>query len=78
LLGFSIPRSPEPMAGLEGMLKAATILAGRMGGKVYDENNRPPSDSSKQTMRSQLADAVEAMQKLGFPPGSSDSLKLFG
>jgi len=77
LLGFGIPHSPEPMAGLEGMFKAASYLAEKMWGKVYDENNQELTDSAKQTMRSQLAQAVEAMTKLGFPPGSTDALRLF-
>jgi|GEM_PF-6898333 len=65
------------MAGLEGMFKAASYLAEKMWGKVYDENNQELTDSAKQTMRSQLAQAVEAMTKLGFPPGSTDALRLF-
>lgn len=78
LLGFSIPRSPEPMAGLEGMFKAAAYLAERMWGTIYDENNRPLDDRGRQTIRTQLADAVEAMTKMGFAPGSTDALRLFG
>jgi hypothetical protein len=77
LLGFSIPRSPEPMAGLEAMFKAASYLAERMSGQIYDENSAPITDASKQDIRTQLADAVAALQKLGFPPGSPESLRLF-
>ncbi|HVT11558.1 MAG TPA: cell division protein ZipA C-terminal FtsZ-binding domain-containing protein [Fimbriimonadaceae bacterium] len=77
LLGFSIPRSPEPMAGLEGMFKAAAYFAEKMWGQVYDENNQPLTDAGKQTMRTQLAQAVDSLQRLGFPPGSSDCLRLF-
>lgn len=78
LLGFSVPRSPEPMAGLEGMFAAAAALAGKMWGQVFDENNRPLTESTKQTMRAQLAQAVDSLQKLGFAPGSSDCQRLFG
>lgn len=77
LLGFSIPRSPEPMAGLEGMLAAAGFLAGKMFGKVYDENSVPLNDRSISTLREQLAGAVEALTALGFPPGSTEALALF-
>jgi hypothetical protein len=77
LLGFSVPRSPEPLAGLEGMFKAADFLAEKMWGKVYDENSSPLTDRTKQTMRSQLADAAAALQKLGFAPGSPEALRLF-
>jgi len=77
LLGFSVPRSPEPMAGLEAMFAAASFLGGKMPGKVYDENNRELTDRSRQTMRQELAEAVEAMTKLGFAPGSPECLKTF-
>jgi len=77
LLGFSVPRSPEPIAGLEGMFKAASVLADRMPGTIYDENNRKLTERTQQTMRDQLADAVAALTKLGFAPGSPESLRLF-
>jgi hypothetical protein len=77
LLGFNIPRSPEPMAGLEGMFRAADFLAGRMGGAAFDENNKQLTDKARQTLRHQMVEAVTTMQKLGFAPGSPECLKLF-
>jgi hypothetical protein len=77
LLGFSIPRSPEPISGFESMLKAASYLAEKMWGQVFDENSRPLTAESMQTMRQQLVEAVSALNKLGFPPGSPDALSAF-
>lgn len=77
LIGFNIPRCPEPVAALDGMFKAADFLADKMYGKVYDENNKPLGDAGKKTLRSQLAGAVDALVQLGFPPGSTEALRLF-
>lgn len=77
LLGFSLPRSPEPKAGLEGMLKAAAHLGERMWGTVFDDGNRPLDDGGIRTMWQQVADAVDAMVRLGIPPGSPEAIRLF-
>jgi hypothetical protein len=77
LLGFNIPRSPEPIAGLDGMFTVADYLAGRMGGAVFDENNKQLTEKAKQTLRQQMSDAATTLQKLGFAPGSPECQKLF-
>jgi hypothetical protein len=77
LIGFNVPRSPEPVAGFEGMVVAANYLAGKMSGKVYDENNRALSNKAIDSMRGEIAGAVTALTQVGFPPGSPECLALF-
>lgn len=77
LLGFNVPRNPEPLAAFDGMLQAANYLAGKMPGKVYDEDNRPLSAKAAANMRGEIAGAVDALTSVGFPPGSPESMKLF-
>jgi len=77
LLGFSVPRSPEPMGGLEAMTRAAGVLAEKMWGIVYDENNAPLTSAGVDAIRHELIQACRALDQLGMPPGCPEALRLF-
>lgn len=77
LLGFSVPRSPEPIGGLEAMMRAAGVLAEKMWGEVYDDNNVPLAPSGRDLLRNELTQACRALDQLGMPPGSPEALRLF-
>jgi cell division protein ZipA len=71
---FSIPRSPDPKAVLEGMLAAATYARKRLGGElVLTDGASLDSD----LLRMRVADIAARLTKAGFAPGHDATMRLF-
>lgn len=76
-IGFSLPRSPDPMNGLEACFRVAEYLGRRLGGVPVDEDDQPLTERSKATLRDQLREGDRALRSAGIAPGSAEALKLF-
>lgn len=76
-VGFSLPRSPDPMNGLEACFRVAEYLGRRLQGVPVDEDDQPLTERSKATLREQLREGDRALRSAGIVPGSAEALKLF-
>lgn len=76
-LGFSLPRCPDPLTALEGMLLTANTLAKSLGGIVTDEDGRRIQPSQQSLMKHQIQQALQSLSALSLRPGSAELLRLF-
>ena len=77
-VGFSLPLSPDPIVGFEGMLNACAVLAQLTNGIVADEEGSPTQDAAEQQVLRELREPVRVLTEAGIAPGSAAATKLFG
>lgn len=75
-LGFRVARSPDPVAGLEGLFHIVDTL-GRSGLAAFDEDRRPLTPATRENLRQGARAATQALTSVGFAPGSWAALKAF-
>lgn len=75
--GFSVPVCPYPAEALDGCIHVGAVYADRLKGRFLDEDNQPVTEAVGKRMKSNLAAAVDALNRAGFPPGSAQALALF-
>jgi hypothetical protein len=76
-LGYSIARSPNPIAVFDRMVLAGRYLQRRLGGKLLVGPVSVATDRTLQLWRGRVRTAVEELTAAGFPPGSSRTMQLF-
>ena len=77
-IGFRIAVCPDPSRALDGMWHAATTLATRLGGTVFDDEEKPLTTSSTRRAAKDLAEALTLFDRAQIVPGSAEALALFG
>jgi cell division protein ZipA len=76
-LGFSIPRSPDPMGIFERMVTAGRYMQSRLGGKLLLGPVSVLSEVQLQLWRARIRTAMEQLTQAGFPPGAARTMQLF-
>lgn len=74
VFGYSIPRSAEPLAALDSMLKAVSYAKQRLGGELQDRNGLPLNEDD---LKSEVKTTVEQLKAAGFKPGEDATLHVF-
>jgi cell division protein ZipA len=76
-LGYSIPRSPDPLGVFDRMVTAARYFQGRLGGKLLVGQVAIASERTLRLWRCRVQTALTELTAAGFPPGSSRAMQLF-
>jgi hypothetical protein len=76
-LGFSIPRSPEPLGVFDRMVAAARYMQSRLGGKLLVGPVAIASERTLRLWRCRVHTAATELTAAGFPPGSARAMQLF-
>lgn len=76
-LGFSVPRSPDPVGVFDHMVQAGRTLQSRLGGKLLVGEVAIASERTIRLWRSRIRTAAAELTGAGFPPGSARALQLF-
>jgi hypothetical protein len=76
-LGFSIPRSPDPLAVFDRMVTAGRYLHARLGGKLLVGQVAIANERVLRLWRGRIRIAIDELTAAGFPPGSSRAMQLF-
>ena len=76
-LGFSVPLCPDPVTALSACFHTADVFKDRADGALVDEDYKPVDDAAKARITNELQQAVDALNRAGFPPGSAEAIKLF-
>jgi hypothetical protein len=76
-LGFSIPRSPDPLGVYERMVAASRYLQSRLGGKLLIGPVAIASECTVRLWRSRVQTAAVELTRAGFPPGDPRTMQLF-
>jgi cell division protein ZipA len=76
-LGFSIPRSPDPLGVFDRMIAAGQYLRSRLGGKLLIGPASIASETTIQMWRCRVQIAATELTSMGFPPGSARTMQLF-
>lgn len=71
--GFYVPRTHDPQAVLEAMLRGAKYAQKRLGGTLTTPNGQPLDEA---TLRARVKEAVGKLQDFGLEPGSTAALQL--
>ncbi|MEW6369063.1 MAG: cell division protein ZipA C-terminal FtsZ-binding domain-containing protein [Acidobacteriota bacterium] len=74
VFGYSVPRSPAPLAVHDAMLKAARHARSRLGGTLLSAQGRP---FDAQEIRQQIIRLVQRLETAGIKPGTTPALLLF-
>ena len=73
-MSFSVPRTWEPEAVFDVMVRAATYMATRLGGTVVTRDGAPFDETSQ---RSRVTAIVKAMGAANLVPGEGLALRIF-
>jgi cell division protein ZipA len=76
-LGFSVPRSPDPVGVFDRMVTAARYLQSRLGGKLLIGPVAIASEQQIRLWRGRVHTAATELTAAGFPPGSARTMQLF-
>jgi cell division protein ZipA len=76
-LGFSIPRSPDPLGVFDRMVTAGRYLQSRLGSKLLVGQVAIASERVLRLWRGRVRIAADELTAAGFPPGSSKAMQLF-
>jgi hypothetical protein len=76
-LGFSIPRSPDPLGVFDRMVAAARYFQARLGGKLLIGPVAIASEQQVLLWRVRVRTAADELTAAGFPPGSARTMQLF-
>lgn len=74
VFGFSIPRSADPHAILDSMLRAVHYAKQRLGGEILDRYGKPLDESQ---LRQETRSIVDQLKSVGFEPGATATLRVF-
>lgn len=76
-LGFSIPRSPDPLGVFDRMVTAGLCLRAHLGGKLLVGQVAIASERTLGLWRGRVQLAAGELTAAGFPPGSDRAMQLF-
>ena len=76
-LGFSVPRSPDPLGVFDRMVAAGRYFQARLGGKLLVGQVAIASERTLHLWRGRVHTAATELTAAGFPPGSSKAMQLF-
>jgi hypothetical protein len=76
-LGFSVPRSPDPVGVFDRMVTAGRYFQSRLGGKLLVGPVSIATEITLRLWRGRVQTAATELAEAGFPPGSSRALQLF-
>jgi len=76
-LGFSVPRSPDPVGVFDRMATASRYFQSRLGGKLLVGPVTIASERTLRLWRGRVQTAATELTAAGFPPGSAKALQLF-
>jgi hypothetical protein len=76
-LGFSVPRSPDPIGVFDRMVAAGQYLHGRLGGKLLVGPVAIASERTLSLWRGRVQTAAVELAAAGFPPGDPRTMQLF-
>jgi cell division protein ZipA len=76
-LGFSVPRSPDPLGVFDRMVAAGRYFQTRLGGKLLVGQVAIASERTLRLWRGRVHTAATELTAAGFPPGSSKAMQLF-
>ncbi|MFT3840585.1 MAG: cell division protein ZipA C-terminal FtsZ-binding domain-containing protein [Myxococcaceae bacterium] len=71
--GFYVPRTHDPLAVLEAMLRGAKYAQKRLGGTLATPDGQPLDEEK---LRARVKEAAGKLQDFGFEPGSKPVLQL--
>lgn len=74
---FDVPRVADGLAVFDRMTQLGFDLAGRLEGRLVDDNSRVVSEESLNRDRARLMTFYQRMQTRGIPAGGERSLRLF-
>jgi hypothetical protein len=74
---FDVPRVADGLAVFDRMTQLGFDLAGRLEGRLVDDNGRVVSEESLNRDRARLMTFYQRMQTRGIPAGGERSLRLF-
>lgn len=74
---FDVPRVADGLAVFDRMTQLGFDLAGRLEGRLVDDNGRAVSEDSLNRDRARLVAYYQRMQARGIPAGGERSLRLF-
>lgn len=74
---FDVPRVADGIAVFDRMTQLGFDLAGRLEGRLVDDNGRAVSEESLNRDRARLVTYYQRMQARGIPAGGERSLRLF-
>lgn len=76
-LGFSVPRSPDPVGVFDRMVAAGRYLQTRLGGKLLVGPVAIASERTLSLWRGRVQTAAVELTAAGFPPGDPRTMQLF-
>jgi len=74
IFNFSIPRSADPLAVFDSMVKAVEYAQDRLGGTILLDAGEP---FDREAERKKIENVVEELDKAGFVPGESATCRVF-
>lgn len=74
VFGYSIPRSADPAAVFDSMMKAVRYSQKRLGGEILDPNGRPFDQNAT---KPEIDETVRRLKEAGFCPGEGSTLRVF-
>lgn len=77
MIGFNIPRSPDPQNCLNAAFHAAKTLAQKLGAQAFDEEGRALSQGVEKELASNLLQVLRSLEGSGIKPGSGVARKIF-
>lgn len=78
MLGFSVPRSPDPSFSLGVAFKAVDYLCQTLNAAAFNDADQMLGPTTRNELTSNLHAAVRTLSGVGIEPGSHAALKLFG
>jgi len=78
MMGFSVPRSPDPSHSLEVAFQACDYLSAQLNAVAFNDADQTLGPATRNQLTSNLHAAVRALSSAGIEPGSHAALKLFG
>ncbi len=76
-LFMSVPAVPNPSGVFKEMVDAARLLARRLGGRLFDADRKPLSETGLTAIDVQIQGIAERMAAQGIAPGSLNATRLF-
>ncbi|MFY9234825.1 MAG: cell division protein ZipA C-terminal FtsZ-binding domain-containing protein [Fimbriimonadaceae bacterium] len=77
-IGFSIPRSPDPVRSADAALRVGMLFNTRFNCVAFDDSHRPIGPSESTEILAVVAQGRDALVSAGIRPGSQEAHILFG
>ncbi|BAU47739.1 cell dividion protein FtsZ [Sulfurifustis variabilis] len=77
-LFMSVPCVEDPAVVFAKMVESAAAIAGFLGGRLLDQDNRALTEKGIAAIRAQIQGIEGRMRAFGVPPGGESALRLFG